>query len=63
MGPKPYAARRKLLEHEVLRMQAKNNTKAQFAASPTFDDELINARRDALSAHESMSSHGRECKP
>ncbi|WP_230487756.1 DEAD/DEAH box helicase family protein [Novosphingobium sp. ES2-1] len=46
----------KLLESETLRVQARNNTKAQFAASPTLDDEFVNALMDALSAHEAMSS-------
>ena len=46
----------KLLESEALRVQARNNTKAQFAASPTLDDEFINALMDALAAHETMSS-------
>lgn len=46
----------KLLESETLRVQARNNTKAQFAASPALDDEFLNALMDALSAHEKMSS-------
>lgn len=45
----------KLLESEELVTQAQNNSKAQFAASPTLDDELLNAIMDALGAHQSMS--------
>jgi type I restriction enzyme R subunit len=45
----------KLLESEDLRVQARNNSKAQFAASPTLDDELLNAIIDALDAHQTMS--------
>jgi type I restriction enzyme, R subunit len=46
----------KLLESEALRVQAQNNTKAQFAASPTLANEILNAVMDALAAHETMSS-------
>ncbi|MBL0115809.1 MAG: type I restriction endonuclease subunit R [Sphingomonadales bacterium] len=46
----------KLLESESLRVQAQNNTKAQFAASPTLATEILNAVMDALNAHETMSS-------
>jgi type I restriction enzyme R subunit len=46
----------KLLESEALRVQAQNNTKAQFAASPTLSNEILNAVMDALAAHEAMSS-------
>jgi len=46
----------KLLESEILRTQAQNNTKAQFAASPTLANEILNAVMDALSAHETMSN-------
>jgi len=46
----------KLLESEALRVQAQNNTKAQFAASPTLSNEILNAVMDALAAHETMSS-------
>lgn len=46
----------KLLESEALRVQAQNNTKAQFAASPTLANEILNAIMDALAAHETMSS-------
>ena len=45
----------KLMESEELRTQAANNTKAQFANSPTLDSDLVNAIMDALSAHETMS--------
>ena len=46
----------KLLESDSLRLQAQNNTKAQFAASPTLAAEILNAVMDALTAHETMSS-------
>jgi type I restriction enzyme, R subunit len=46
----------KLLESEALRVQAQNNSKSQFAASPTLANEILNAVMDALSAHETMSS-------
>jgi type I restriction enzyme R subunit len=45
----------KLLESEELATQAMNNSKAQFAASPTLDDEIMNAIIDALDAHQKMS--------
>lgn len=45
----------KLLESEELAVQAKNNSKSQFAASPTLDHELVNAIIDALDAHQKMS--------
>lgn len=45
----------KLLESEELRAQAINNSKTQFANSPTLADELVNAIIDAMTAHESMS--------
>ena len=45
----------KLLESEELATQARNNSKAQFAASPTLDNELVNAIIDALDAHQKMS--------
>ena len=35
--------------------QAANNTKAQFANSPTLDDELLTAIMDALEANQTMS--------
>ena len=45
----------KLLESEELVTQAQNNSKSQFAASPTLDNELLNAIIDALDAHQKMS--------
>ena len=45
----------KLLESEELATQAANNTKAQFANSPTLSKELLNAVMDALAAHSTMS--------
>jgi type I restriction enzyme R subunit len=45
----------KLLESPELVTQAKNNTKAQFAASPTLESQLLSAIMDALSAHQAMS--------
>lgn len=48
--------RGKLLESETLRIQAQNNSKAQFSASPTLANEILNAIMDALTAHETMST-------
>lgn len=45
----------KLLESDALVTQAANNTKAQFAASPTLDDAILDAVMDALDAHQTMS--------
>jgi len=45
----------KLLESKELLLQARNNTKAQFANSPTLTTEIMNAVMDALAAHETMS--------
>jgi type I restriction enzyme R subunit len=45
----------KLLESKELVLQAQNNTKAQFANSPTLTTEIMNAVMDALAAHETMS--------
>lgn len=45
----------KLLESQELATQARNNSKSQFAASPTLDDQLMNAIMDALAAHQTMS--------
>lgn len=45
----------KLLESQELVVQASNNTKAQFANSPTLTTEIMNAVMDALAAHETMS--------
>lgn len=46
----------KLMESEALRMQARNNSKTQFANSPTLANEILDAIMDALNAHETMSS-------
>jgi type I restriction enzyme, R subunit len=45
----------KLLESKELVLQASNNTKAQFANSPTLSKEIMNAVMDALTAHTTMS--------
>lgn len=45
----------KLLESDELVTQARNNTKAQFANSPTLATEILNAVMDALTAHTTMS--------
>jgi type I restriction enzyme R subunit len=45
----------KLLESKELALQATNNTKAQFANSPTLSVEIMNAIMDALAAHTTMS--------
>lgn len=45
----------KLLESDELATQARNNTKAQFANSPTLREEMMNAIMDALAAHQAMS--------
>jgi hypothetical protein len=45
----------KLLESQELVLQASNNTKAQFANSPTLSKEIMNAVMDALAAHNTMS--------
>ena len=50
----------KLLESEELGLQAANNTKAQFANSPTLPAELLNAVMDALAAHSTMSKQALE---
>src|SRR5208337_1844288 len=47
--------KKKMLESEELMTQATNNTKAQFANSPTLSKELTNAIIDALAAHTTMS--------
>jgi type I restriction enzyme R subunit len=46
----------KLLESEMLRQQAANNTKEQFANSPDLKTELLNAIMGALDAHTLMST-------
>ena len=48
----------KLLESDELVVQAANNTKAQFANSPTLTTEIMNAIMDALAAHTTMSKQG-----
>jgi type I restriction enzyme R subunit len=45
----------KLLESQELAEQAVNNTKAQFANSPTLSQEILNAVMGALAAHTTMS--------
>jgi type I restriction enzyme R subunit len=45
----------KLLESGALVTQAKNNSKAQFAASPTLDNVLLDAIMGGLEAHQAMS--------
>ncbi|SHF71737.1 type I restriction enzyme, R subunit [Kaistia soli DSM 19436] len=45
----------KLLESEELVLQASNNSKAQFANSPTLASEIMNAIIDALAANQSLS--------
>jgi type I restriction enzyme R subunit len=45
----------KLLESQELIVQASNNTKAQFANSPTLPKEIMNAIMDAFEAHQAMS--------
>jgi type I restriction enzyme, R subunit len=50
----------KLLECQELVEQAANNTKAQFANSPTLAKELLNAVMDALAAHTTMSKQALE---
>lgn len=46
----------KLLESEELRSQARNNSKTQFASSPTLSNAILDAIIDAMAAHEAMSS-------
>ncbi len=46
----------KLMESEVLRQQASNNSKQQFEASPDLRRELVFAIMSAMDAHETMSS-------
>ena len=50
----------KLLESEELATQAANNTKAQFANSPTLSQEILNAVMDALAAHSTMRKQALE---
>jgi type I restriction enzyme R subunit len=46
----------KLLESEMLRVQAANNTKEQFGTSPDLDRGIDNAIIDAMDAHREMSA-------
>jgi len=46
----------KLMESEELRSQARNNSKTQFASSPTLSSAILDAIIDAMAAHETMSS-------
>jgi type I restriction enzyme R subunit len=50
----------KMLESELLRQQAANNTKEQFANSPDLSKALLNAIMDALEAHTVMSTQALE---
>jgi hypothetical protein len=52
--------KKKMLESEELTTRATNNTKAQFAASPTLSTELMNAIMDTLAAHTTMSKQALE---
>ena len=49
------AIKGKLLESHTLQQQAANNTKQQFANSPTLNIQLMEAIMDALDAHTVMS--------
>ena len=46
----------KLLESDTLRQQATNNSKQQFATSPDFNAELLNAIISALDTNTAMST-------
>jgi type I restriction enzyme R subunit len=46
----------KMLESDLLRKQAANNTKEQFANSPDLNKALMDAIMDALDAHTTMST-------
>lgn len=48
--------RGKLMESATLRQQAAANSKEQFANSPDFGTELMEAIMGALDAHQAMSS-------
>ena len=54
------SVRGKLLESDELVLQAQNNSKAQFEASPTLSSEIMNAIMDALAAHSTMSKQALE---
>ncbi|MBP9216436.1 MAG: type I restriction endonuclease subunit R, partial [Agitococcus sp.] len=45
----------KLLESEILRQQASNNSKEQFSNSPDLSSEMMNAIIDAFAANTTMS--------
>lgn len=53
--PANHVLKGKLMESDLLRQQAANNTKEQFANSPDLANEILNAVMDALTAHTSMS--------
>jgi type I restriction enzyme R subunit len=46
----------KLLDSDILRKQAKSNTKVQFDASPDLPTELVSAIIDGLDVHEKLST-------
>jgi len=50
----------KLLESPVLREQARNNSKEQFAGSPDLTKAIMDAIMDALEAHTAMSTQALE---
>jgi type I restriction enzyme, R subunit len=50
----------KMLESDLLRQQATNNTKEQFANSPDLNKVLMDSIMDALEAHTAMSSQALE---
>jgi type I restriction enzyme R subunit len=50
----------KMLESDLLRKQAINNTKEQFANSPDLNKALLDAIIDALDAHTTMSTQALE---
>jgi len=49
-----------MLESDLLRKQAANNTKEQFANSPDLNKALLDAIMDALEAHTIMSTQALE---
>jgi type I restriction enzyme, R subunit len=56
------ALKEKLLESETLVEQAVNNTKEQFAASPDFSAEFLNAIMDTLEAYTLMGNQALNSK-
>jgi len=50
----------KMLESDLLRKQAANNTKEQFANSPDLNKALLDAIMDTLDAHTTMSTQALE---